>query len=247
MTPYLLATGIFFCGSFVQSAAGFGAALVVMPLLTLLVGVETAAPTHSLLVLGVSGTILMKYWRDCAWRESLRMLLVSLFFVPIGATALVKLPSEPVTGVLGLLLLAYAPYELWRSTRSTDDQAPAQPPAWAPYLAGATSGLLGGAYNTNGPPLILYAVTRRWPKHVFKATIQSVIFFQFIAIDIVHAYNGLMTDEVFRYVAAGLPGVVLGAFAGFAIDSKIDQVRFRQAVLVLVIILGVSLLYRSLP
>ena len=247
MTPYILVAFIFFAGSFTQSAAGFGGALVAMPLLTLIMGVETAAPTYSLLLVFTSATIVWRFRKDVVWRESLRMVSTSTLFVPIGAAALVMLPSEPVTGLLGVLLIIYAPFELWRSTRGVEDAPPSDPPVWAPYVAGACSGVLGGAYNTNGPPLIIYAVARQWPKHVFKGTVQSVIFIQFVTIDIVHTYNGLVTEEVLRYCAAGAPGVVLGAWAGLAIDKYIPQRQFRIGVLVLVAILGVSLLYRSLP
>ena len=247
MTPYILVAFIFFAGSFTQSAAGFGGALVAMPLLTLIMGVETAAPTYSLLLVFTSASIAARFWKDIVWRDSLRLITTSILFVPVGAAALIALPPEPVTAVLGVLLILYAPYEILRSSRARETQPVIDPPSWAPYLAGAISGVLGGAYNTNGPPLIIYAVSRQWAKHAFKGTVQSVIFIQFVTIDIVHTYNGLVTMEVLRYCAAGAPGVVLGAWAGFAVDKYIPQVQFRRGVLVLVAILGISLIYRSLP
>lgn len=246
MSDLFIIAAIFFGASFVQSASGFGAALVAMPTLTLMVGVETAAPTHSLLVLPVGAAILYHYWRNIVWRESLRMLITSLFFVPLGAYALVSLPSEPVTMFLGVLLLFYAPYEFYRSFKGAPSEV-SSPPVWAPYVAGAFSGVLGGAYNTNGPPLILYAVTRHWNKETFKGTIQAVLFFQFIVINIVHTYNGLMTIDVFRCVGAGIFGVALGSAAGFAVDKRVNQVQFHRGVLILVTILGLSLIWRSIP
>ena len=48
-------------------------------------------------------------------------------------------------------------------------------PKWT-YVSGFLSGLLIGAYNTGGPPVVVYADCRRWNSNQFKSNLQGFFF-----------------------------------------------------------------------
>ena len=41
---------------------------------------------------------------------------------------------------------------------------------------GFFAGILGGAYNTNGPPVVIYGSLRKWSPATFRATLQGYFF-----------------------------------------------------------------------
>ena len=100
----------------------------------------------------------------------LRLGAASIFGVPIGIWILANADESLVKQILGLLLTAYAIYALVRPTSS-----------WVPsrrwvYPTGFLAGCLGGAYNTPGPPAIVYGSLRQWPRDEFRAVMQSLFF-----------------------------------------------------------------------
>ena len=57
-------------GALVQTVAGFGSALVAMPVLTQMLGVQVAAPVQALLGLLTTVTVLYRNWGGLRWREA---------------------------------------------------------------------------------------------------------------------------------------------------------------------------------
>ena len=54
----------------------------------------------------------------------------------------------------------------------------------------------GGAYNTNGPPVVIYATLRRWPPSRFRATMQAYFLPSSLLIAAGHGLAGLWTRDV---------------------------------------------------
>jgi len=249
MPDALLVLLAFFFGAIVHTVAGFGSALVTMPMLTLVAGVEFAAPLQALTSLPLTALIFFQNRSDWRWRESAQLIAASVAGVPVGVWVLVSLPAELVTGFLGVVLLLYGAFELFlaRRPRRENPVEGMDDSRWSPgrLVAGFASGVLGGAYTTSGPPIVLYAVIRHWPKDAFKSGLQSVFFIQAIAIVITHAANHLVTVDVMQASVVAIPGMLAGLLAGYLLDQRIKQQQFRQLVFALIIIMGVSLTWRS--
>ncbi|MFQ5856424.1 MAG: hypothetical protein ACE5LU_12350, partial [Anaerolineae bacterium] len=72
-----------------------------------------------------------------------------------------------VKRLLGLILIAYACYTLAHPVTPRLSSR-----RWV-YPVGFVAGCLGGAYNTPGPPVIVYGSLRQWPKQEFRAMLQA--------------------------------------------------------------------------
>jgi uncharacterized membrane protein YfcA len=57
-----------------------------------------------------------------------------------------------------------------------------------------------------------------------------------------HGLSGNFTPDVWRHYVLALPAVALGLLAGFSLDRRLNPQRFRQVVLVLLVLLGLRLL-----
>ena len=248
----------FALGAFVQTVAGFGSALVAMPILTFVIAVQTAAPVQAILGLSVSATVLYRNRHGFLWREAARLVAGSVIGVPIGALALKSLPSSPVTACLGLIMLTYGLFLTFVAPRLKHAETETGPDenegAGAPrvrfsvgsWIAGFFSGILGGAYATDGPPLIIFGAIKGWPKATFKSILQCCFLINGTCMVFWHGMNGLITHQVFVYCLCGFPGLLAGMLVGTYVDAYIDHERFRRLLLILILVLGAVLLIRSL-
>jgi uncharacterized membrane protein YfcA len=238
-TTGLLIAAIVLGAAFLQSLSGFGFAIVVMPLLTLVLGLQIAAPLVSLTALTVYTINVTRFRRAVDAGELLRLGLASALGVPVGIWVLSSVEGSLVKQALGLLLLLFATYSLLRPTTS-----------WLPsrrwvYPAGFVAGCLGGAYNTPGPPAIVYGTLRQWPRDEFRAVLQSLFLVNGLLVVTSHLLAGHLTTPVLAYYLYTVPALAVGILLASRLDSRVDHNRFRTLVAVMILLLGLSLVLNS--
>lgn len=231
--PVLL---IVFFAIFTQSLTGFGLALVSMPLLTAVLGVQTAAPMVALFGF-IAEVILLLYYREAVnVRVIWRLILASIIGVPVGILVIRALDEQVVLAALGVIVAGYAVYALLKLRLPAIDG-----PIWA-YGFGFAAGILGGAYNTSGPPVIVYGNCREWPPEEFKANLQGFFLLTTVIVIASHAVAGNYTTEVLRYTLLTLPALAAGVVAGLMLSSRVSAGAFRTIVLWLLLALGLWLI-----
>jgi uncharacterized membrane protein YfcA len=235
MAPGLLVTIVFIAAA-LQTASGFGFALLVMPLLTLILGVRTAAPLVALAGLTLYAINLYRYRRAINLREVARLALAAAFGVPVGIWLLGNLDQRWVEAFLGGLLVTYAVYGLW------SPRLPALESSWWSLPAGFLAGCLGGAYNTPGPPVIVYGNLRRMPRDGFRSMLQALFLFSGSLVVIGHALAGNLTAPILRAYALTVPALLLGILVGSFLDRRLSGSQFRTLVTAMIGVLGLSLL-----
>ena len=237
---WFLVFAIVFFAVFTQSVTGFGLALVSMPLLTAILGIQTAAPLVALFALVAEAILLITYRTHLDLRVVWRLAIASVLGVPLGVWALQTVPEEIVLTILGLVVAGYALYAL------LDFRLPEiKHRVWA-YGAGFLAGILGGAYNTSGPPVIIYGHCRAWSPAEFKSNLQGFFALNSIVILVTHFLAGNYTSQVWQSVLVALPAVVLSIAAGVQLSKRIDATAFRRLVLLLLLLLGAWLIVTNL-
>jgi len=227
---------IVFFAIFTQSLTGFGLALVSMPLLTALLGVGTAAPMVALFGLLAEVILLLAYRQAVNVRVIWRLIVASMIGAPVGILVIRSLDEQVVLAVLGVIVAGYALYALLKLRLPAIDG-----PAWA-YGVGFLAGVLGGAYNTSGPPVIVYGNCRGWPPEEFKANLQGFFLLTTVIVTVSHVLAGNYSAEVLGYTLLALPAVVVGLAAGLALSRRVGAAVFRTMVLWLLLVLGVWLI-----
>jgi len=238
MTLIAIALIVLFA-ALLQTLSGFGFALMVMPLITLVVGLHTAAPLVAMTGLTLYLVNLTRYRGAVNLREVLRLGAASALGVPVGVWALANLQEAIVKAALGLVLVAYATYSLLRPkvTRLNSGR-------WV-YAAGFVAGCLGGAYNTPGPPVIVYASLREWPRDQFRAVLQAFFLFNASLVVTSHYVAHHVTRTVLGLYLWAVPALLLGVLAGSRLDRRVEEDRFRTLVMVMILLLGLSLLFST--
>lgn len=236
MQDILLLT-IIFIAVFTQSLAGFGSALVAMAALTPLLGIQISAPLVALVTF-VLEIFLLLYYREALKIQNIwKVIFASVIGVPLGLIYLKQVDEKITMTLLGLLITAYAVYALLQFRLPRLEH-----PIWA-YLTGFAAGLLGGAYNTSGPPVIIYGNCRAWEPAEFKANLQGFFFISSLLVAASHLLGGNLTPEIWRWFLLSLPALVLGMIAGLFLDKRVKPDTFRKIVLTLLVVLGLRLVF----
>jgi uncharacterized protein len=128
----------------VQSATGFGYAVLAAPLLTIVTGPAQALPVLWLTFLPATMAMAVFLRAEINWVIGWRISLAGVFTTLIGAWVFADVPSRALQAVTGLSVLAFTLAPALRpaaaiSERTTD------------VLAGAIAGILGATTGTSGP------------------------------------------------------------------------------------------------
>ena len=232
---YVIVSGILFLGGFIQGLSGFGSALIAMPLLMPLLGVRLAPPV---MVAGAFvGQLFMLLWyrRAFYWRNIWRLSVASVFMIPVGVFLVRMVDEHWVFGLLATVLIAYSLYALFKLKLPALHHS-----GWA-FVAGGLAGVLGGACNTDGPPVIIYGHCRKWNRQEFKGNLQGFFMVNSCVILATHFAVGNMNAEAFPYMMVAIPSLVAGAWLGLSLDRFIHVELFHKICLVLLLVLGLRL------
>jgi len=222
--------------AFTQSLTGFGSALVSMAVLPGLIGIRTAAPLVALLTVTVDVVLLARYRQALNLRAIWRLVAALVLGVPLGILVLRRVEERFVLAILGAVIAGYALYALLSLRLPRLEH-----PAWA-YGFGFIAGVLGGAYNTSGPPVVIFGNCQRWPPSEFKGNLQGFFLVNDLLVIAGHALSQNLTPLVLRDYLIVLPALIVGLFVGGRLDRRLDPALFRKIVLVLLVVMGLRLL-----
>jgi len=232
---------VLFLGAFTRSSLGFGDAVIAMPLLAMIIDIRTATPLVALCASLIAFTILIKNWRKTDLRTTFRLILASFAGIPVGLLIVKNIPETILKTILGTLLILYGLFRLLKPRWNLKgDKGPIA------FIFGFMAGILGGAYNTNGPPIVIYGSLRQWPKERFRATLQGYFLPTGILIFLGHGISGLWTQDVLKLFIMAIPVVLLGIFLGGKAHRSISGDRFYSWVNAAVIGMGLILVVRTL-
>jgi uncharacterized protein len=230
---------VLFLATLIRSAFGFGEALIAVPLLALVIPVGVAAPVAVLVSVTVAGVILLQDWREVHAASAWRLILSTMFGIPLGLLLLTTVSEPVVKLVLGAVIVSFALYRMVgrRGFELKDDRL-----AW---IFGFGAGVLGGAYGMNGPPLVAYGAMRRWSPEQFRATLQGYFFPASLVGMVGYWLAGLWSLTVTRYFVVSLPVVLVATALGRALNRRLTGDRFLLYVYIGLVVIGLILLIQA--
>lgn len=228
MTLALAAAVAVFVGAALQSATGFGFALVSAPVLFALLGPREAVSAGALLGiwLGLLTLATERRMPRVLRGEALALVAWSLPGLAIGAFALRELSDRVLSVVVAVAVVGALILRL-RSRAPAEPAAAIEPPRpWRTAAAGVSSGALSTATSLSGPPLVLHLVSRGLAPAQMRDTLAAV----FVALALLTVATLLiagtfeMPRDVLVLLAAGLAGQVAGrrGFARLALGRHED-------------------------
>ncbi|HSU92219.1 MAG TPA: TSUP family transporter [Gemmatimonadaceae bacterium] len=143
--------------------------------------------------------------------------------------------------LLGATIIGVSAYSLVRGAAASirsDDRG-------SLVAAGIVSGVLGGAYGMNGPPLAIYGALRGWSPHQFRATLQGYFLVASIAGLVGYGVAGLWSAAATHYLLLSLPCVLGAIVVARRLNRFAEHPRFFRAVYGSLIVIGLILIVQA--
>ena len=232
-----------FLATLIRSAFGFGEALVAVPLLTLFMPLQVAAPFAVLLSIAIATVVVVQDWRHIHLGSAASLVAATVFGIPVGLWLLTHVSQGMAKAALGILIALFAGYLLMaRNVPHLDHEHKT-----LLLFSGFLAGIMGGAYGMNGPPLVLYGALRRWSPQHFRATLQAY-FLPASVLGMLGYWNtGLWTPTVTREFLLSVPAMLPAVFAGRAINRRFSGETFVEYVYAGLVLIGCMLLGQAIP
>jgi uncharacterized membrane protein YfcA len=221
----------------VRGLSGFGASMLGIGSLSLLLPPQQVVPAFLALELLTTAHLLPGVWRQIDW-TSLRWVIGGcLLATPLGLTLLAGLDAQRMRLLVSLCLLAIAALML---SGLAQRWAPKQTPGPLGALAvGAVSGALNGAVGISGPPAIVFYFAT-----TAAATSRATLIAYFLFTDVwalaLAGHAGLLTQAAWPLVLAALPFSLAGIWLGQRLYLQRDDAQLRRLVWRLLLLIGAA-------
>ncbi|MBI9073606.1 MAG: sulfite exporter TauE/SafE family protein [Melioribacteraceae bacterium] len=239
LTTYILIGIVIFTASFVQGFGGFGFALVSIPLLSLIVDIKYAIPLGALCGLFINFLLLFELKSHIRFFELKRLVISAVIGIPIGVVLLSQAPASILKSILAVFVILFVILSFTKilPQKSLNKN-------WG-YLFGLLSGLFGGAFNTNGPPVLVYFYLQGWDKNKQKASLTGFFTFTSVTIVLSHIAFGISTIQIAIDFLYMIPSILAGNYIGTHLFKKISTKNYNRLILISLLILSFLLLFRT--
>jgi uncharacterized membrane protein YfcA len=226
-----------FAGALVAGLSGFAFGLVVASIwLYILTPLQTATliTAFGLIVQGYS---VWKLRQVLDWKRPWPFLVGAAIGVPVGVTVLTWANPAHVRAGVGIFLVLFSLYALFRPAMKpiTVGGAPVD------AVVGLLNGILAGVTGLAGILVTIWCGLRGWVKDWQRAVFQpaAVAIFAMSAAWL-GARSAVSTDTI-RLFLFGLLVLFAGTWLGMKLYGRLDEAKFRKVVLLLLLLSGAAL------
>jgi len=240
----------------IGATVGFADAMILIPLMSLLINIQTA-----ILLSGYWGILLstinfIKYRKAVDSVYFKRMLILGIPGVILGSLLINILETKWIQFALGCFILAYAIPRLILLLRLpriahpdvscqnplSFEQSPNLEQIVNPYslllTGGFIYGFLGGLISASGPVNAIILEKTHHEREQFIGNFNAIGLFLSIIKLGVYTANGLFPIDLLDLYLIGFPIIILACWCGHRLTSHISKSTFTKIVLGLLIIMG---------
>ena len=235
----LLAAG----ASFVQRTTGFGFGIFIMTALPFLMPSYAEAVTLSgILSLTSSTVVMLKYLKYVSWKRILPILAAFLVMSALAVFMLEKLEGRTMRIILGLILILLSLYFCFFKEKL---QKVIKPTSGWQIGSGVISGVMGGLFGMQGPPVVLYLINSEPDKNHYMGMIQTYAVLTNVIMLVTRACNGYLTTAVGTTYLYSITGLVVGVLAGNWAFKRLPDKLFAYIVYAYIGISGLVIFLTS--
>ncbi|MFZ5761369.1 MAG: sulfite exporter TauE/SafE family protein [Thermodesulfobacteriota bacterium] len=222
---------------FIRGIAGFGSALIAVPLLALRLPLAVVVPLIALLDYVASLTQGIQNRSHIRWREIWPLLPFTVLGVATGLLLHRLINPALLTKALGVFIGGYAIYALLPLPNLSGRR-------WWAVPAGYCGGTVGALFGTGGPFYVIYLTLRQADKFGFRATAATIFLFDGGCRLIGFTLSGMFHRLSLLAAVGALPLVAVGLRFGNRIHLTITPKNFMRLVCLILLGSGIMLLLK---
>jgi uncharacterized protein len=188
--------------------------------------------------IGIQAYSVAGMWRTICLRTCAPFLLGGVATMPLGVYLLLALRPQAYIFTIGLGLVLYGAYMLFRSP-----PVPKRGGAFTDVAVGALGGITGPLVAFPGAFVTIWCGMQGWNKVVQRSVYQPyILILQVLTLGALSVVSGrsIFNDEVITYA---LPGIA-GAYLGLQVFHKLSDVQFQKLVNLALIVSGIALVLK---
>lgn len=224
-----------FSAAFVSGAAGFGGALLLLPVVTACIGAEVAVPVLTIAQLIGNFSRMAFGIKQIDWKAVGLFCATALPLAALGAFGFSVLPKDIITRCIGGVLIILV---LFKTIKKIEFKSGKK----AMLVGGAVTGLLSGLAGSGGPIGAAAFLTLGLPPVAYIASEAATSTAMHILKTVIYSnLVGLDTAALLTGLAMGA-AMVTGTFAANRIINKMEKAKFKKYVAVLLCVVGTYML-----
>ncbi len=237
----LISVAVAFAG-FLRGFIGFGAALVSIPVISLVFGPQLALPIVTIMGIPSILQLLPDAIRRSEFPIVMPISLAVFIGTPIGTWVLVSVDPDVMKVVISLLVILMVGFLAlgWKLKQ--------QVPSSLLLLSGFAGGLVQGAAGIGGPPVVAIALSRAGTPDQQRGNVLAVMTAIASSSVLPLYYYGLITMQAVAIGVFLFPIYSISTWFGSRYFGTGGRQHFRGAALVVLAVIGIStLIAASLP
>lgn len=224
-----------FLAALVSGAAGFGGALLLLPVLSWTIGPTAAIPLLTLAQLIGNLARVAVGFKQISWKPVFLFIATAIPFSILGAFSFVTLPKELIMRIIGLCLVVFATFKFLKLINL-------QPGRATLLTGGGITGLLSGLIGSAGPlGAAIFLSLNLSPVGYIASEAVTATVMHLVKTAVYQRY--LDVDLSVAAIAAAM-GVfmILGTLTGKKIIEKMTGEKFTIYITVLLGLLGITMI-----
>lgn len=232
---FILAGFAIFLGHLVSCVTGFGANVVALPLLALVVGIEPGKVAIVVLSTLLYGALTFRWWNRVQWKELGIIIAVTGVGLVLGMTFFEVLPPTASKIVLGIFVCLVGLQGLFKPglLRIVPD--------WLARVLLFVGGVVHGAFTVGGPLMVIYCHRAIPEKQTFRSTLGAMWLLLNLGLVAGWAIRSDWPPGALKLTLIGIPFTAAGLVLGEIIHHRIQPKQFQMWVNALLIITGTML------
>jgi uncharacterized membrane protein YfcA len=226
----------------VKGGTGMGLPLVATPILAGVFGPKAAVVIVTIPIFAANSMLLVQGWRRLdVLRGIAPIIIASTFGTAIGVNLLALLDQR----TFAVLISAMVAIFLLRGDRLIGDDPGARRARILGPVVGFAGGVLQGTTSIASPLIGSFFHARKMDRHDYVVVLAAIFELNAVIQLIGYSLLGLYTPDVVAIGLLGLVPTLLALMAGIYFRARLDQARFRQLIVVLLVLSVANLLWRT--
>lgn len=222
----------------ISGAAGFGGALLLLPILTNVLGVKAAVPVLTIAQIWGNASRVWFGRTQIIWRPVIYFIITAIPFSIIGGLLFVDLPKRYILIGIGVLLITVVILRRLKITRFNFGDK-------GLLLGGALTGFLSGIAGSAGPLGAAFFLGLDLPAVSYVASEAMTALTMHITKTLVYQKYALIGLSELGYGMLLGIGMVLGSWTGKRIIEKLSKERFILLVEILLVVSAIQLIFQK--
>ncbi len=239
--------------SFVYGLIGFGDALILIPIITPIIGIQSAIVLTNFWGIFTSVFNLIQYWKFVDWKFVGKVLLaavpgtvIGVFFIPYLATTILEI-------ILGLFIVAFSVIKLYIyliKDRKKESQDPTQVengdnikrkiPEFVIYLGGFSNGFLASLISAAGPINVALLESTGHHRESLIANFSAILLPLSLLRLPLYIINGVFPLDLWVVFLLAIPIILAFTKIGHLLTPKIPVKIFQIIVLIFLLVIGIK-------